>query len=241
MPATRGNLQHLRLHGQLDASPSTFQLTQDLASFPAMVPTTNLAKTKRMNRRGFSPSHLAAMGEVVQSYSSDFMVEHELFQRTDHVNDEAIFTGPEYLFHGSAADWDTIYASGELRAAGDNTSISDHVASSMLNASMYVSGTRVLSVAKSFAKTTSGWVYMFLARHGIGIATNWIHKQAEVAVLANVPVEDIVLFKQLSSPNDVYLNLDFRWGPLSQKKLARCLRALGGGQYGPAPFWAQVT
>ncbi|MBX3261211.1 MAG: hypothetical protein KIS78_34385 [Labilithrix sp.] len=235
MPATRGNLQLLRLQGISDTAPSTFQLPSHLGAYLPMPATMTLAERKRMNRRGFGRGELRAMGKVVASYSSDFELQ-TLLGTDDHMTDEHVFTDAEYLFHGSPTDWDTLHASGGLKSAGDNENLSQHVHSSATYQTLYVSGTRVLSVAKCFAKGQDGWVYMFLSRHGVGIA-HATHKQAEVAVLNEVPVEDIVLFKQLSSPDDVYLNLDFRWGPLPQAQLATCLRAIGGGQYGQGIFW----
>lgn len=235
MPATLGNLQLLRLQGVSDTAPSTFQLPHDLGAYLPMPATMTLAERKRMNRRGFGRGELQAMGKVVDSYSFDFQVQTQL--GTGKLSDEHSFTAPEYLFHGTATDWDTLYASGGLKSAGGNENLSEHVQSAATYQTQYVSGTRVLSVAKSFAKGQNGWVYMLLSRQGIGIEYG-THKQAEVAVLHEVPVEDIVLFKQLSSPDDVYLNLDFRWGPLPQTRLATCLRAIGGGLYGQGIFWA---
>ncbi|MBX3207553.1 MAG: hypothetical protein KF764_21065 [Labilithrix sp.] len=234
MPATLGNLQLLRLQGVSDTAPSTFQLPHNLGAYLPMPATMTLAERKRMNRRGFGRGELRAMGNVVESYSSEFELQSLL--GTDNLSDEHSFTNAEYLFHGTPTDWDTLYASGGLKSAGENPNLAQHVHSSSTHQTQYVSGTRVLSVAKCFAKGQDGWVYLLLSRQGIGIE-HGTHKQAEVAVLHEVPVEDIVLFKQLSSPDDVYLNLDFRWGPLPQTRLATCLRAIGGGQYGQGIFW----
>ena len=238
MPATRGNLRKVRLNGQPDTGPSTFQLDHGLSHYPAHTMARDAAEEKKLHRQGFSRSQLEMMGKIVQYYETDFELQG-MMGRPDYIDDEHSIVGPEFLLHGTQTDWDTIYDSGGLKSQGTNPSASLHVLSSSANATGYVSGTRVLSVAKSFAKST-GWVYLIYAPQGIAVHSTSPHKQAEVAAIDSVPIKDIFMFKLLTDPNLIYINEDFRSALKSTANLDRCLRLLGGGTYPQGLFWSDV-
>ena len=238
MPATLGKLRQYQLNGVADTSPSTFQLPNDLASYAPNTVTNNPKQLKKLHRQGFSRGELAAMGQIVANYSDDFSIGAEYSTRPGalDMDGEYAIVDAEFLFHGSPSDWDTIYQSGGLKSAGDNTALGQHVHSSSTAASCYVSGTRILSAAKSFAKTEDGWIYLLYARQGIGVFVNPTHKQAEVAAIDKVATNDIMMFKQFKKPNLIYVNQEFHASLLTQN-LERGFRLLGGGQYGQGQFW----
>ncbi|HEU4642233.1 MAG TPA: hypothetical protein VFS44_07230 [Gemmatimonadaceae bacterium] len=249
MPATQGNLRKVRLNGQADTSASTFELPHGLTHYPAHSAVGNnnnnnnnngaSAELKKLHRQSYNRGQLEMMSKAVQYYESNFELQ-ELLGNGGYIDDEFAVVGPEFLFHGTPVDWDTIYASGGIRANGTNPNVNAHVLSSSASGSGYVSGTRVLSVAKSFAKSDDGWVYLIYAPQGIAVFSTSPHTQAEVAALSMVPLTDIFMFKQLSDPNLIYINLGFRSALKNQQNLDRCLRLLGGGTYPQGLFWANV-
>jgi hypothetical protein len=239
MPATQGHLRRVRLNGTADTGPSTFQLPNGLSHYPPHVAVTDPVLKKKMHRQSLSREQLEMMSKTVQRYDTDFELQ-EMMGKDGYIDDEFSAVGNEFLFHGTPVDWDTIYASGGIRANGYNAGLSSHVQSSSASGSGYVSGTRVLSVAKSFAKGQDGWVYLLYAPQGVAVHSTSPHKQAEVAAIKLVPVTDIFMFKQLNDPNLVYINEDFRSALKSQQSIGRCLRLIGGGTYPPGLFWADA-
>jgi hypothetical protein len=103
--------------------------------------------------------------------------------------------------------------------------------------SAYVSGTRALSVAHSFAsgggllkeRGEYGFVYMFHIEGGIQIGPGHNHRQAEVTGLGKVPIRDILMFKWLAQPRKIYINLDYTATATPPLLLNACLTAIGGG------------
>ncbi len=241
MPATLGRLRQYTLHGAVDNIPSTFQLPNHLSHYPPKSGTNSIQETKKLNRKGVPLGQLQVMCKIVKDYKDDFEMQTMLNQ-DEHLTDEFTFTGPEWLFHGTPVDWDTIYKSGGLTSQGSNTNLDKHVHSSSSAQSCYVSGSRELSVAKSFAKTKDGWIYLFFTLHGIGVHFNGTHKQAEVMSIADVPLRHIFMFKCLQQPELIYENLDFRKELATDQNREKCLRFIGGPNFSqlPSPFWKVV-
>ena len=239
MPAKSGNLRKYRLGGVADASHSAFQLPHHLSSYPAHPVTTDPKQIKKLRHERPPLAQLATMSRMVNELGSDYYLQ-DAMGNPGGLGDEFSIVGEEFLFHGTAVDWDTIHAAGGLRCQGANTSPSDHVASSATNQTAYVSGSRRLSVAKSFAKGTDGWVYLLYSPHGIAVDQHFTHKQAEVAAMEKVPLTDIFLFKHLADPSLIYENLTFRSSLATAPTLDRCLRLIGGGTYPVGMFYAIV-
>ena len=243
MPATRGHLRKFQLNGAPDTSASTRQLPSHLTAYPAHTVPTTTPERNALHRQGFSRDQLATMGKLVQEKEGDFDIQQQLIgfgARDGAIDDEHAVTGPEFLFHGSKSDWDTIFASGGLKSQGPNVNLGAHVHSSTTAQSAFVSGTRVLSVAKSFA-TDIGWIYLLYVPTGVGVFHSSIHKQAEVAAIQSVPIADILMCKEVAQPNLVYVNQECRSILMNAENLERCLRLIGGGTYGTGQFWTVLT
>jgi hypothetical protein len=201
---------------------------------------TTRRERKALHRQGFESEQVAVMGQLVADKSVEFDTQPILGGRDGAIDDDHAITGPEFLFHGSKADWDTIYASGGLKSQGSNIDLSAHVHSSSTAQSAFVSGSRVLSVAKRFAGD-SGWIYLIYVPTGIGVFSNPIHKQAEVAALECVPVKDLLMCKQVTEPSVVYVNKECRSVLATPQNLDRGLRLIGGGQYPQGQFWTVLA
>ena len=226
LSVTHGNLRVMFLNHGIVTVQSTFQLPG------APPPSLNAPGRGFRERRKFDPRQVAVMGKMVQDLG-----EWDLdFDPTNPYMASDLISGPEFIFHGSKQTWDVIYESGGLQSIGDNTDISQHVHNSTAAQSSYVSGTRALSVAHSFAsgslnKTVGeyGFVYMFHIDGGIVMGNGHNHNQAEVAGLGKVPIRDILMFKWLAQPRKIYLNLQYTATPTPPNLIQNCLVAIGGG------------
>lgn len=227
LSVNKGHLQAVYLNHGIATVGSTFQLPVG----PPML--THVAPAKRRRaRRVFTANQVATMGKMVQDLS-------ELDLDFDALNPYGatdLISGPEFVFHGSKTTWDAVYESGGLHSAGMGTDIGAHVHSSQASQSAYVSGTRALSVAHSFAtgaldkaKGEYGFVYMFHVEGGIVIDPGHGHNQAEVAGLGEVPIRDILMFKWLAQRRKIYINLDYAATPTPPALIHNCLVLIGGG------------
>jgi hypothetical protein len=244
MPATRGSLRKFRLNGTPDTGPSTFELANfnlptNLANYPPHTPATTPQEVKKLHRKGFKPGQLEMMGKVVQHYEAEYGFQ-EMMGQGGNLTDGYAPVGPEFTLHGTATDWDTLHASGGLGIQGKNPDVDQHVFSSSTHGTGYVSTTRVLSVAKSFAKTNNGWVYLVYVASGVGVFDTSRHTQAEVSAVGPIPIDQFYMFKQLNDPNLIYVNLGFRGVAVTPQIQEGCFRYLGGGTYPNGQFWAMV-
>jgi hypothetical protein len=223
-----GRLRVVYLNNGIVRVQNTFQLPPGPALGPMVAPV-----RQGRERRKFDPLQVSTMGKMVQDlgeFDLDFDATNP-YQVTD------LISGPEFAFHGSKQTWDAIYESGGLYSAGDNTDIGAHVFNSQQAQSAYVSGTRALSVAHSFAsgggllkeRGEYGFVYMFHIEGGIQIGPGHNHRQAEVTGLGKVPIRDILMFKWLAQPRKIYINLDYTATATPPLLLNACLTAIGGG------------
>ena len=181
------------------------------------------------HKRGFTGAQMSIMlkayreqigavgDEYAQAFGEDAMFEELL---------EAVPTEPEWVFHGTTAAWDTIYAAGGIKRVGDNVSVSEHVHSSMSNASGYIATSRALSVAVSFAK--GKWIYLIYSTAGMMAITS-LHNQDEVIIPGDVPIRDIYMMRNLEDANKVHINLEFKGPKIINALEAHCLRLISGG------------
>lgn len=228
LSVNRGSLQVRYLNSGYVTTGPTFQYPNNLPLPNAMLAPPRSARARRV----FTPTQLQALGAMIQELG-----ELDLdFDPTNPYGATDLITGSEFVFHGSRVPWDEIYESGGLRSVGMNTGIGAHVHNSTQAQSAYVSGTRALSVAMSFARSQLdqsrgeyGFIYLFHIEGGIQISPYHGHRQAEIAGIGQVPISDILMFKWLAQPRKVYVNLEYTATPLTANTITQGLVAIGGG------------
>ena len=228
LSVSRGRLQVYYLNHGIVTTGRTSQLPSGPQPGPNVAP----AKQGYRRARMITPAQTEMMVRMTRELN-----EGELdFDQANPYGASDLISGPEFVFHGSKMTWDAIHESGGLHSAGVTTDISAHVHSSQTARSGYVSGTRALSVAQSFASGgldvsggEYGFVYLFHVEGGVAIGPGHIHRQAEVAGLGQVPICDIMMFKWLAQPRKIYLNLDYTATPLTGGTINSCLVMIGGG------------
>jgi hypothetical protein len=228
LSVNRGSLQVRYLNNGYVTTTATFQLPNNVPFPNAHVAPPRSARARRV----FTRTQVQALAAVVQDLG-----EMDLdYDPTNPYLASDLITGPEFVFHGSRIPWDEIHESGGLRAVGMNTGIGAHVHNSTQAQSAYVSGTRALSVATSFAgshllqsRGEYGFVYLFHIEGGIQISPVHGHNQAEIAGVGQVPISDILMFKWLAQPRKIYINREYTATPLTAITITQGLIAIGGG------------
>lgn len=223
-----GTLQARYLNNGIARMARNFQLPNNLPP-----PGPNVAPFKQgASRRVFTRRQVMSMSQIVNEHN-----EGELdFDPANPYGASDTINGAEFVFHGSKVTWDAIYERGGLMSVGMNPRIDQHVHSSTQAESAYISGTRALSVAQSFASKSLrpthgeyGFIYLFHIEGGIVIGPGHGHNQAEIVGLGQVPIRDILMFKWLAQPRKIYINQEYEATPLTGPTINQGLNLIGDG------------